>query len=209
MDARTLVLIAVKPQDIDGVLVALRERLKEGAVVVSVAAGVSLERLRNGCAFDAVVRVMPNTPAVIGQGASAWIATAEVSEDGRRAVTALLDACGTCVEVDSEATLDAVCTLSGCGPAYVFQFMKGLIEGGLALGLSPEVAEKLALQTVIGAAALAAQDPTLDGLETATRRVASKGGVTERALAVLETDDFKGVLKKAMKAAHDRTIELR
>lgn len=213
----TMILLAVKPQDIDVVLAELKA-LVDGALLVSIAAGVSMERLVRGSGCEAVVRVMPNTPAQIGLGATGWMAGAGVSQEQKKTVAAFLELMGVAVEVESEDELDAVTALSGCGPAYVFYFMEALIEGAGKLGLSKEAAGRLAVQTVKGAAALAESattgdgadgDSVLEALQTLRAKVTSKGGTTEQAVGVLEEAAFKATVHNAMRAAYERAREMR
>ncbi len=229
-DADTMVLLAVKPQDVDGVLHELRGRLKGlshgESLLVSIAAGVPMERLQRGSGCEAIVRVMPNTPAQIGLGASGWMASVAVTPAQKTAVKMLLEAMGIAVEVASEDELDAVTALSGCGPAYVFYFMEALMEGAEKLGLPQGAAARLTLQTVKGAAALAEMagdgtmtvgrrdvdstgGATLEKLKKLRAQVASKGGTTERALDVLEEAKFKKIVADAVRAAYDRAKEMR
>lgn len=209
-DADTAVLLAVKPQDCDGVLNDLKQMGHPSGLLISIAAGVSLERLheKSGCA--AVVRVMPNTPALIGQGASGWLASSVVTPSQKECVRSMLNTFGLAMEVHDEAELDAVTAFSGSGPAYVFYFIEALTQGGIALGLSVEQALALALQTVYGGASLAkAQATSLEELTSLRAKVTSKGGTTERAIGLFETKNFKKIIADAMQASYERAKELR
>ena len=141
-------ILAVKPQYLE---TALKPVATQDKLVISVVAGVPLTRLAALSGTDAVVRVMPNTPALIGAGAGAYAATAAVTEEQRQLVARLLDGCGSFFAV-SEHLLDAVTGLSGSGPAYVFTFIQALADGGVAAGLPRDVALKLAAGTVAGSA---------------------------------------------------------
>lgn len=218
----TMVILAVKPQDVDSVLAVLKKcwgkldgiAQSAGTFLVSIAAGVSMERLRRGSGCEAVVRVMPNTPAQVGLGVSGWMAAkgeqggAVLSVEQKAAVVGLLDLLGVSVEVSSEDELDAVTALSGSGPAYVFYFMEALVEGAEKLGLPHEAAERLAVQTVKGAAVLA-EGATLESLKNMRAQVTSKGGTTEQAIGVLEEAAFKTAVHAAMRAAYERAKEMR
>lgn len=226
VEPNTMVVLAVKPQDVDEALAALKKCWKKqgtrgqdtksshGSFLVSVAAGVSMERLRNGSGCEAVVRVMPNTPAQVGLGASGWMAAPVLTVEQKSAVVALLDLLGVSVEVSSEDELDAVTALSGSGPAYVFYFMEALVEGAEKLGLPREAAMRLAVQTVKGAAVLAEgggetkSSATLEGLKSLRAQVTSKGGTTEQAIGVLEEAALKTAVHAAMRAAYERAKEM-
>lgn len=208
IDDETVILLAVKPQDMDSVLEGLKGKMYSGALVVSIAAwGVTLEGLRAALSHDALVRVMPNTPALVGKAASGWIASDAVTEAHRDLVKNMLESFGVAVEVNSEDDLDKVTALSGSGPAYVFYFLEALIEGATELGLSEEQATQLALQTVLGGAELAKTTDGLSGLKDLRAKVTSKGGTTEQAVNVFEDQNFKKIVQEAMKAAYDKTKE--
>lgn len=204
------VLIAVKPQDIDPVLTLLNGRLPVGSVVISIAAGVSHARLCAGLGMDTVVRVMPNTPALVGEGASAWYAPASVSENVRPLVNELLHSFGIAVEVENEDQLDAVTALSGSGPGFVFYLLEAFVEAGVQLGLPADTAQRLAVQTFLGSAQLATRNAsTLDGLKTLRDQVTSKGGTTAAGLSSFESNALKGIVAQALEAAYRRAQELR
>lgn len=206
-DLRTLVL-AVKPQAMAEALAAVAPLATPETLIVSVAAGVRLERLQ--AAFppsQPVVRAMPNTPAQIGQGVTVALANACVSDRQRACVDALLAAVGRVAWVDDENLIDAVTAVSGSGPAYVFLLAECLAEAGREVGLPDDLAELLGRQTVAGAGALLAASP----LPSATLRqnVTSPNGTTAAALAVLMADDgLQPLLTRAVEAARRRSIEL-
>jgi len=205
-DARVVV-IAVKPQIIDAVLAEMRPSVTGSKLFVSIAAGVTTARLEAGLGAGArVLRVMPNTPALLGKGVSVLVggrhATAADARVGRR----LLGAVGQAVVVQDERLLDAVTGLSGSGPAYVYLFAEGLIAGGVAAGLPAPLAVQLALQTLSGAAAML-QD-TGESPETLRRMVTSPGGTTLAGLGELERRGFKDAVMAAVATATRRSIEL-
>ena len=208
IDEETTVLIAVKPQDIDEVLGMLKGRLVSETLLISIAAGVSIERLQKGAECDAVVRVMPNTPATVGKGMSAWFASPAASKEHCDLVRAMLSSFGMELEVFSEDDIDKVTALSGSGPAYFFYFLEALIAGGKALGIPEDQALKLAVQTVVGGAKMASRVNSLSDLEQLRANVTSKGGTTERAIGVFDERSLKSVVSDAMKAAYDRAKEL-
>ncbi|MHB8764056.1 MAG: pyrroline-5-carboxylate reductase, partial [Deferrisomatales bacterium] len=178
-----------------------------GALVVSVCAGVPLGRLTAGLPPGTpVVRCMPNTPALVGCGASVYCANPHVTAEGRRAVELLLGAVGQVHEVQKESLLDAVTGLSGSGPAYAFTFLEALADGGVLAGLPRALARALACQTLLGAARLAqASDEHTAELKD---RVTSPGGTTSAGLRELELRGFRGAVIEAVRAAAERSKEL-
>ena len=203
--ADTLVL-AVKPQDMRKAVAFLSSKLEQ-QLVISIAAGIRLEDLARWLGgYTKLVRVMPNTPALIGAGIAGLYAGPGVSADERKRAEAILDAVGKTVWVGDESLIDPVTAVSGSGPAYVFYFIESLEKAGVDLGLDPEAARKLAIQTFVGAARLAAESTEPPG--TLRERVTSKGGTTEAALKVFAAEDLAGRIGKALKAASDRGAEL-
>jgi pyrroline-5-carboxylate reductase len=204
-DSDTVVL-AVKPQDMRSALAGLRAAVAD-KLVISIAAGLRLGDISRWLGgHRRLVRCMPNTPALIGAGITGLYALPDVSAAERQAAARILGAVGEVVWVDEEALLDPVTAVSGSGPAYVFWFIEQLAAAGAELGLAPEVAAKLALQTVLGAAKLAAQSAEAPGALRA--RVTSKGGTTEAALRVFAEEGLAERLKRALAAASRRGAEL-
>lgn len=203
--ADTLVL-AVKPQDLRAALAPLVP-LPGAQLVISIAAGARLADLSRWLGgHRRLVRAMPNMPALIGCGISALCALPEVGAEERDRAAAVLGAVGAVLWVDDERLLDPVTALSGSGPAYVFWFVEQLAAAGEALGLPRAVADRLALETVLGAARLAAQS---DEPPAALRaRVTSKGGTTEAALRVFDQERLAERLRRALEAASRRGAEL-
>ena len=204
--AAALIVLAVKPQDIRVAATALAPRI-DNQTVLSIAAGIRLADLTRWLGgHDKLVRSMPNTPALIGQGISALYAAPDVEASRRKDAEDVLAAVGQTVWVDSEELLDPVTALSGSGPAYVFYFLEALEAGGRALGLPDEIARRLALQTVVGAAQLAAASP--ESFATLRERVTSKGGTTAAALAVMHERGITEGIAAAMQAASERGREM-
>jgi pyrroline-5-carboxylate reductase len=205
----TLVVLAVKPQSMRAVLEPLAAALTVlRPLLISVAAGVpraALGRWSGG--HCPVVRAMPNTPALIGAGVTVLHAGPEVGSAERARAEALMATVGSVFWVEEESALDAVTALSGSGPAYFFLFMEALAAAGEALGLDPALATRLALETGLGAARLAAA-PAAPDLATLRRQVTSPGGTTERALATFAAGDLAGLVGRAVAAARARAEEL-
>ena len=201
-----LLVMAVKPQQMREAAQSCLHLLP-GQPVLSIAAGIRLDDLGRWLGGHALLaRCMPNTPALIGAGVTAAYARPEVDREQRHAVNAVLEAVGTVVWVEEEALLDPVTAVSGSGPAYVFYFIEALEAAGLELGLAPETARALALQTFAGAAQLAvgsAEPPSV-----LRERVTSKGGTTEQALASMQADKVGELIRRAVRAANDRAREM-
>lgn len=209
-DARTFaadtIVLSVKPQDMRKAVSALAGKLTT-QVVISIAAGIRLEDLTRWLGgYTKLVRVMPNTPALIGAGIAGLYAAPEVGKDERLRAENILNAVGKTVWVDEESLIDPVTAVSGSGPAYVFYFIEALEKAGIALGLEPHAARSLAIETFVGAARLAAESTEPPGI--LRERVTSKGGTTEAALKVFAEEDLAGRIGKALKAASDRGAEL-
>jgi len=205
-DAKVLV-IAVKPQIIDAVLAQMRPSVTAKKLFVSIAAGVTTMRLEAGLGGGArVLRVMPNTPALLGKGMSVLVRGRHATAADERLGLRLLRAVGDAVAVRDERWLDAVTGLSGSGPAYVYLFAEGLIAGGIAAGLPAPLATQLALQTITGAAAML-QD-TGETPETLRAMVTSPGGTTLAGLTDLDRRGFKAAIEAAVVTATRRSEEL-
>lgn len=206
--ARTahVVVLSVKPQIVPTVLRELRGRLRPDQLVLSIVAGVPLGVLRDGLEHEAIVRAMPNTPAQIGMGVTAWYAAAAVDREQRDRAKAILGALGEELMVDDEVMVDMATALSGTGPTYVFLLMEALVDAGVHLGFSRRVAEELVLRTVEGSAAFARQS----GRHLAELRnmVTSPGGTSAAAIYELERGTMRTVLSRAVYAAFQRTRAL-
>jgi pyrroline-5-carboxylate reductase len=201
-----VVVLSVKPQVLPAVLRELRGQLKAEQLVLSIVAGAPLAVLREGLDHAAVVRAMPNTPAQIGMGITAWTADDAVDREQRERAKAILGALGEELEVDEESLVDMATALSGTGPTYVFLLMEALVDAGVHLGFSRRVAEELVLRTVEGSAAFARQS----GRHLAELRnmVTSPGGTSAAAIYELEKGTMRTVLSRAVYAAYVRTREL-
>lgn len=200
-----VLICAVKPQHAPGVLAPLEGRL-EGKLLISIMAGIKLDQLR-GWVGEGVrlARAMPNTPALIGQGASGFVLRSPEPQDADL-VQRLLSACGLALELKDEALLDGVTGVSGSGPAYVYQFIEALSDGGVLMGLPRDVATRLAAQTLYGAAAMVLETGQHPGpLKDA---VTSPGGTTIAALEQLEQRGFRGAVISAVRAASEKAREL-
>ncbi|WP_125132862.1 pyrroline-5-carboxylate reductase [Microbacterium sp. 10M-3C3] len=201
-----IVLVGVKPAMVPDLLREIAPHLRPGTVVVSLAAGVTLATFAEILGADAVaLRSMPNTPAVVGKAVTGLAASAAASADDVAVVRRLFETVGVVVELP-EAQIDALSTISGSGPAYVFLFIEGLTRAAEAKGFAPDEARVLAEQTFIGAAALL--DATREDPAELRRRVTSPKGTTERAVAVLQDAHLDELFGRATDAALARAREL-
>lgn len=204
-----IIFLAVKPQyfesAIDQPKIAEAIGDKRPPLIVSIIAGLSIERIAQATALSRIVRVMPNTPCLVMEGASAIACAPDVDERDQVAVADLMRTVGI-VELVNESLLDAVTGLSGSGPAYVFTFIESLIDGGVLMGLPRETATELATQTIIGAAKLMRDSKDHPGV--LRDRVTSPGGTTAAGLQALETGNFRATVINAVAAAANRSCEL-
>jgi pyrroline-5-carboxylate reductase len=201
-----VVFLAVKPQQIAAVLAELCGKIGDQKLVVSIAAGVRLAALAEGLGGEVrLVRVMPNTPCLVGQGACGFCLGGKATAEDGRLVEQLLAAVGVAYQLD-EKLLDAVTGLSGSGPAFVYVIIEALSDGGVRMGLPRNVATALAAQTVRGAAEMVSATGEHTGV--LKDRVASPGGTTIAGLQVLESGGLRAALMAAVEAATRRSIEL-
>ena len=201
-----VVVMAVKPQQMRAAAEALQPRLAR-ELVISIAAGIRLADLSRWLGgYATLVRCMPNTPALVGAGISGLYASAGVDPAQRALAEAILGAVGATLWVREENQLDPVTAVSGSGPAYVFYFIEALQQAAQEMGFSAADARKLAVETFVGSAKLAAQSP--EDVAVLRARVTSKGGTTERALASMDADRVRDLIVRALHAANQRAHEL-
>lgn len=201
-----VIVLAVKPQQVGDVLAETHASLEHLPLLISIAAGVPIASLEQGLAKPVpVVRVMPNTPALVLTGVSAIAGGTHTDSEHLAVARALFEAVGVVVEVD-EIHMDAVTGLSGSGPAYVYLFVEALIDAGVLMGLSRPVARALAVQTTLGAAKLLAESGEHPG--ALKDQITSPGGTTIHGLAILESGGMRGMLMDAVEAATRRSEEL-
>ena len=200
-----VVFLSIKPQNLVSVLGDIRESINSDKLIVSIVAGCTLELLNDGLGTDRIVRVMPNTPCLVGKGACAYSCGAGVNEKDDEIVTRLLGSVGYVTPIQ-ESMLDAVTGLSGSGPAYVYQVIEALSDGGVRMGLPREIATALAAQTVRGAAEMVLK--TNEHPAVLKDKVTSPGGTTIAGLQALEDAGMRSALIAAVKAATARSKEL-
>ncbi|MBL4575532.1 MAG: pyrroline-5-carboxylate reductase [Opitutaceae bacterium] len=205
LENATTIVLALKPQQLGDLNPALVKATKD-KLIISILAGKKLSRLKESFPESRnIVRVMPNTPSQIGAGMSAYCSLAQLTTSDQQSVDHLLAAMGSHLEVD-ESQMDIVTAISGSGPAYVFEFIAALRDGGINGGLEDAVASKLALETVLGAARLLARENVTP--ESLRDKVTSPNGTTMAALQTLEKRDFRALIGEAVESARLRSIEI-
>ena len=198
-----IVILAIKPQNIQEVMVELKGNFISGKSFLSIVAGVKTKILQEGLGVDSIIRVMPNTPAQIKKGMTVWTSSKSVSPDILSFSEKILSVLGEELYVDDEALIDMSTALSGSGPAYMFLFMDALINAGIAIGMSKEMSVKLVRQTLLGSIELAIGsefEPT-----KLKEMVTSPGGTTEAALSKFEEGGFSDLVSEAVCAAFERS----
>ncbi len=201
-----LIVLAIKPQDLPSVFKQLHQKLDPGQTALSIVAGAKMSTLTQGLGHPGIVRVMPNTPAQIGEGMSLWTCSDQVDENKRDLVRSVLGTVGRELYVDDEKYLDMATALSASGPAYVFLFIEALIDAGVYVGLPRDMATTLALQTVYGSTKLVMET----GQHPAQLKdmVVSPGGTTAEGLQVLERAGLPAAIVEAVNAAYQKSIKL-
>jgi len=203
-----VIVLAVKPQVMMDVCCALAADLGDSEVLLlSIAAGITTAHLESWFGKSAaIVRCMPNTPALVGMGASGLFANTKVTNKQKLLAQEIISAVGFVTWVDADSDIDIVTAVSGSGPAYFFLFMEAMQATAKEMGLSEDLARELINHTAAGAAALAHHSE--DDIATLRRNVTSPGGTTEKAILQFEDGDLRGLVAKALKAARNRSIEL-
>lgn len=202
----TVVLLAVKPQEMRNVATTLAPALAHRPLIISIAAGIRASDIQRWCGGVPVVRCMPNRPALQGCGMTGLFATDDVSEQGREMAVDILSAVGKTLWLDHESQMDAVTALSGTGPAYFFLLIEMLEQIGVELGLPADVSHQLARETAYGSGCMARE--AAESAATLRQQVTSKGGTTAAALGVLEAKNVRAIFADAVTAAARRSAEL-
>ena len=206
VDKSNIAVLAIKPQNLAEVMAELGGSLKPNQLVLSIVAGARIDTLCQGLNHHCIVRSMPNTPAQIGEGISAWTATAEVTDEQKGWARSILGAMGREIYVDDERYLDMATAISGSGPAYFFLFVESLVESAVQIGLPRDTAQELVLQTMLGSARLIRES----GKSPAElrRMVTSPGGTTAEALLQFEKGRFSQLVTQAVNAAYEKAKQL-
>ena len=207
-DNADIIVLSVKPQIMAGVLEEIKPSIKKTSVVISIAAGITIDSISQILGDTQIIRVMPNTPSLVSEGMSG-LYSPNASDNTMQNALEIFSAIGKAVIVDKEDLIDAVTAVSGSGPAYYFLMMEEMVKSGQKLGLSQEIATKLVIQTAKGAAILA-EIAQLNGetAEELRRKVTSPGGTTEAAINSFKDDNIDKLVEKAMTAAYDKSKEL-
>ncbi|HIG89336.1 pyrroline-5-carboxylate reductase [Candidatus Thioglobus sp.] len=202
-----VVVLAVKPQVLSLVCKDLKESLNSNSLIVSIVAGIKSYDIGRWLGENkAIVRTMPNTPALLGQGITGLFANDNTSNEQKSLAESVLKSVGSCLWVNDEDMLDAVTALSGSGPAYLFLMMESMAQSGVALGLDEDTATKLSIQTALGASMMA--DQSADSLHELRAKVTSPNGTTQVAIESLQDQGFEIMVAHAMRAAFDRAKEI-
>ena len=202
----SIVILAIKPQRLGAIFSELRGKLQPEDLVLSIVAGAKIETIASELSHPLVVRAMPNTPAQIGEGMTAWTATPQVNDEQLRQVRAMLSALGKEMHVETERMIDMATALSATGPTYIFLVMEALVDAGVHMGFSRHVAQELVLQTMLGSV-LFAQESHKHPAEL-RNMVTSPGGTSAEAIYQMEKGGLRTVLSKAVWAAFQRAVSL-
>ncbi|MCP5100150.1 MAG: pyrroline-5-carboxylate reductase [Chloroflexi bacterium] len=205
-EAGQIVVLSIKPQTVPYVMPQIRGSLRRQDLLLSIIAGMPIKKLADGAAHAAVVRAMPNTPAVIGEGISVWTGTSEVSDEHKEEAKAVLSSFGDEIFVEHEDYLDMTTALSGSGPGYAFLMMEAMIDAGVHLGFSRRIAEQLVFQTMLGSVKYAMQSSK--HVTELRNQVTSPGGTTAAALYHMEKGGMRTVISRGIWAAYERSISL-
>ena len=206
ISGKDVIILAVKPQILAAVMAELKGQFKPDQLVVSIIAGARIDTIQQGLNHDAIVRSMPNTPAQIGEGVTAWTATKEATEQQKKTAGAILGAMGKEFYVSDEDVIDMATAVSGSGPAYLFLFVESMVDAAVKIGLPREMAKEMVVGTVLGSGHLI----THSGKEPADlrRSVTSPGGTTAEAIRKFEEGGFSELIYQAIKAAYDKAQKL-
>ena len=203
---RDIIILAVKPQVVNKILNELKEKISKKAIIISIIAGISLEKISTSLGCNQIVRSMPNTPGRINKGITVWTCDKQITRQNRRKIVLLLSALGEEVFVEEEKYLDMATALSGSGPAYSFLFMEALVDAGVRIGLPRYLSEKLVIETVIGSGQYAKESK--NHLAQLRNDVTSPAGTSAEALYQLDKTGFRTAISEAVSAAHKRSLEL-
>jgi pyrroline-5-carboxylate reductase len=201
-----IIVLAVKPQMLSGVMSELKGQIKPDQMVLSIIAGATIATLQQGLNHRSIVRSMPNTPAQIGEGVTVWTTTAEVDNQQKKMAGSILGVMGKEFYVSEERFIDMSTAISGSGPAYLFYFVEAMTDAAVKIGFAPEMAKELVMSTVLGAGHLILKS----GKEPAELRkmVTSPGGTTAEAIRKFEESGFTDLIYQAVKAAYDKAQQL-
>ncbi len=202
-----IVVLAVKPQDLLAVCKDIKDSLNDNALIVSIVAGIRSHDIDRWLGLGRrIVRTMPNTPALLNQGITGLFANEHVNDEQKSTAQSVLNPVGSCLWVDKEEMLDAITALSGSGPAYFFLMIESMAKAGVALGLDENSAQKLSIQTALGASMMAKNSE--DSPHELRAKVTSPNGTTQAAIEYFQDHDFEITITHAMRAAFDKSHEI-
>lgn len=201
-----VVVLSIKPQRLSAVLSDLKGKIPEKALVLSIIAGATIEKMSEGLSHGKIIRTMPNTPARIGEGITVWTASASVSDEQKEQARQILSALGEEIFVEDESYLDMATALSGTGPAYVYMFMEAMIDAGVHMGFPRRISEKLVVQTMRGSVNFYEKNDM--HVAALRNQVTSSGGTSAEALYYLEKAGVRTAISRAIWAAYQRSLEL-
>jgi pyrroline-5-carboxylate reductase len=206
VEGKDIIVLAIKPQVLAEVMTGLKGQIKPSQLIISIIAGKSIKTISEGLAVNCLVRSMPNTPAQIGEGMTVWTTTPQVNARQKEWAASILGVMGLEIYVDDEKYLDMATAVSGSGPAYVFLFVESMAEAAVKLGFTPEVAQKLVMQTLLGASHLLQKSGKTP--QELRRMVTSPGGTTAEAIATFEKGGFANLIAQAVTAAYEKAKKL-
>lgn len=201
-----VVVLSIKPQRLSAVLSDLKGKIPEKALVLSIIAGATIEKMSEGLSHGKIIRTMPNTPARIGEGITVWVASTAVSDKQKEQARQILSALGEEIFVEDESYLDMATALSGTGPAYVYMFMEAMIDAGVHMGFPRRISEKLVVQTMRGSVNFYEKNDM--HVAALRNQVTSSGGTSAEALYYLEKAGVRTAISRAIWAAYQRSLEL-
>jgi pyrroline-5-carboxylate reductase len=206
IEGKDIILLAIKPQVLNEVMAGLKGRIKSTQLVISIIAGKSINTITTGLSHNCIVRSMPNTPAQIGEGMTVWTTTPQVTIEQKKWAASILGGMGLEIYVDDEKYLDMATAVSGSGPAYVFLFVESLTDAAVNLGFTPEISQKLVIQTLLGSGHLLQKSGKTP--QELRRMVTSPGGTTAEAIAAFEKGGFASLVSQAVTAAYEKAKKL-
>nr|MBP6411607.1 pyrroline-5-carboxylate reductase [Pseudarcicella sp.] len=201
-----IIILAVKPQDFQTVGEKISTTIEPNQILLSIMAGITISKIATITKHESIIRAMPNTPAILGLGMTAFCCSSTIDQKQKEAIKKLIETTGKTIILDDENLIDGVTAISGSGPAYFYYFIKAMVEAGEKMGIDKEIGLQLATQTMLGAHQLIENS---DGnLNNLISMVTSKGGTTIAALECFETNNVGEGIQKGMKACHNRAKEL-
>jgi pyrroline-5-carboxylate reductase len=203
---KDVIVLAIKPQVLADVMIGIKGHINSGQLVISIIAGKSIGTISSGLNHSCLVRSMPNTPAQIGEGMTVWTATPQVNDRQKKLAAAILGVMGLEVYAEEEKYLDMATAVSGSGPAYIFLFVESLTAAAEKLGFTPELSQKLVMQTLLGASHLLQKSGKKP--QELRRMVTSPGGTTAEAIGTFEQGGFSDLVSRAVSAAHEKAQKL-